>query len=176
MLDIPLDEDEATPVVVSSEKMNAEQRQFAQGVHCGEFALAFNFEWARQILDEFELVPIPRAPSWVLGAVSASGLILPVVDIANYFSGLEEPAQLLRGQRLLVGGIHAEDAEGALAIAFSLSPVQLDYFRQSVDTSTLPTRLQDVCISAVSDHAGKIFLEIDTVQLMVALSAELSAI
>ena len=149
----------------------------AQGVQCGKFSLAFSFDWARQIVDEFDLVPIPRAPSWVLGAVNVNGLIVPVVDIGNYFSADNTPSQLQRGQRLLLGGVQAEDADSALAIVFSQTPAQLDYDSQPLtDAAALPVRLQEVCKGFAVTVQGKIYIEIDPQRLMDALAAELSII
>lgn len=152
-------------------------RQLAQGVQCGEFSLAFGFDWARQIVDEFELVPMPRAPAWVLGAVNVNGLIVPVVDLANYFSASRVPAQLQRGQRLLVGGVQAEDAEEALAVVFSQTPEQLEYEVATVDElSALPQRLQEVCRGVARGEQGRMYIEIEPKSLMNALSGELSVI
>ena len=149
----------------------------AQGVECGQYLLAFNFDWARQIVDEFELVPIPRAPAWVLGAVNVNGLIVPVADIDSYFSENTTPAQLQRGQRLLMGGVQAEDAEGALAIVFSQTPAQLEYDAQPLaDLAALPLRMQEVCKGVIRTVQGKRYFEIDPQRLMDALSAELSII
>lgn len=171
MLDLQLDNAQAAQPAGHSNKL------LAQGVQCGKYALAFNFDWARQIVDEFDLVPIPRAPSWVLGAVNVNGLIVPVVDIGNYFSEDNTPSQLQRGQRLLLGGVQAEDAEGALAIVFSQTPAQLEYDAQPPDPSAaLPTRLQEVCKGMATTEQGKVFIEIDPQGLMDALAAELSVI
>ncbi len=149
----------------------------AQGVQCGKHLLAFNFDWARQIVDEFDLVPLPRAPAWVLGAVNVNGLIVPVVDIDNYFSENTTPAQLQRGQRLLLGGVQAEDAENALAIVFSHTPAQLEYEAQPLTGhEVLPARLQEVCKGVAIDGQGKPYIEIDPQRLMNALAAELSII
>lgn len=149
-------------------------RLLAQGVLCGAHLLAFNFDWARQIVDDFEIVPIPRAPAWVLGAVNVNGLIVPVIDIDNYFSQHAAPAQLKRGQRLLVGGIQAEDAEGALAIVFSQTPAQLEYDRQPLlSPGAIPARLLEVCKGVISAGQGQFYMEVDPQQLMNALSAEL---
>ena len=71
--------------------------QLAQGIVCGGLRLAFAFDWARQIVDSYELVSMPRAPGWVLGAVNINGAIIPVIDLANYFFESAEPAQALRG-------------------------------------------------------------------------------
>ena len=152
-------------------------KQLAQGVQCGEFSLAFNFDWARQIVDQFEVVPMPRAPDWVLGVVNVNGLIVPVVDLANYFSDSAAPAQLQRGQRLLVGGVQAEDADNALAVLFSQAPAQLEYTAQPLTAGhTLPTRLQEVCKGMAFGGQARPYFEIDTQLLMDALCAELSVI
>lgn len=172
MLDLQLDGEN---VLQSAAPEKA--KLLAQGVQCGEFSLAFNFQWARQIVEQFELVPVPRAPPWMLGAVNVNGLIVPVVDIANYFSQSAAPAQLQRGQRLLLGGLQAEDADSALAVVFSQTPTQLEYFPQPVaQLETLPSRLQEVCLAAAIDDQSRIYIEIDPSKLMDAMSAELSVI
>ncbi len=152
-------------------------KQLAQGVACGSWSLAFTFAWARQIVEGFEVVALPRAPGWVLGAVNINGAIVPIVDLGNYFSESVEPAQAERGQRLLVGGIQAEDAEAALAVVFSQSPVQLEYLTEPIKhRELLPSRLMDVCLGIAKDDSGKEYLEIDVERLMGALSIELSII
>ena len=171
MLDLQLDGADAVQPATPASKL------LAQGVQCGRYLLAFNFDWARQIVDEYELVPVPRAPAWVLGAVNVNGLIVPVIDIENYFSESTTPAQSVRGQRLLLGGIEAEDAEGALALVFSQTPTQLEYEPQTLaDPSALPLRLQEVCKGVVGADQGKTYMEIDPQRLMDALAAELSII
>lgn len=171
MPDIYPDENLAAPTAEPASKL------LAQGVQCGKYALAFSFDWARQIVDEFELVPVPRAPGWVLGAVNINGLIVPVIDVDCYFSDSKAPSQLQRGQRLLLGGVQAEDADSALAIVFSQIPAQLEYNAQPLtNPAALPQRLQEVCKGMVSAEHGKSFIEIDTEKLMDALAAELSII
>lgn len=171
MLDLQLSDDDVAPPTGTA------AMQLAQGVQCGKYLLAFSFDWARQIVDEFDLVPVPRAPSWVLGAVNVNGLIVPVVDLDNYFSENISPAQLQRGQRLLLGGVQAEDAENALAIVFSQTPAQLEYDAQPLtDQAGLPLRLQEVCKGVASAELGKLYIEIDLQRLMDALAAELSVI
>ena len=172
MLDLPFDDED-----VSQAAVPADTKSLAQGVQCGEFLLAFHFQWARQIIEHFELVPVPRAPSWMLGAVNVNGLIVPVVDMATYFSQSAVPAQVQRGQRLLLGGLQVEDADNALAVVFAHSPTQLEYYPQPIaQLDTLPTRLQEVCLAAAMDDQSRTYIEIDSNKLMDALSAELSII
>ena len=182
MVELQLDTGAAERLAISDAMPEASlalagSRKLAQGIHCGEFSVAFGFDWARQIVDDFELVPIPRAPSWVLGAVNVNGLIVPVVDLPTYFAESVVPAQLLRGHRLLVGGVQQEDAENALAVVFSQTPTQLDYQTQPwLSQQELPSRLQEVCSGAASNDERQFYVEIDPVKLMDALSAELSVI
>lgn len=178
MVDLQLDVDAQVQVVAPHDATGfAAGRKLAQGIYCGDFPLAFGFDWARQIVDQFELVPMPRAPAWVLGAVNVNGLIVPVVDLSNYFSESSVPAQLMRGQRLLVGGIQDEDADGALALVFSQTPAQLDYETSVLpELQALPMRLQEVCSGSASADHGQSYVEIDPRKLMDALSAELSVI
>ncbi len=172
MLDLHLGDED-----VSQAALPSEAKVLAQGVQCGEFLLAFHFQWARQIIEQFELVPIPRAPSWMLGAVNVNGLIVPVVDLASYFSQSVVPAQLQRGQRLLVGGIQAEDADQALAVVFSDTPSQLEYQPQPIARAhELPARLREVCFATATDDKSRTYLEIAPDKLMDAMSAELSVI
>ena len=178
MLDLVPNNDSVEAGVPSqASQLTAAGRKLAQGIHCGDYSVALGFDWARQIVDQFELVPIPRAPSWVLGAVNVNGLIVPVVDLSTYFDESLVPAQLLRGQRLLVGGVQDEDAENALAVVFSQTPTQLDYQAQPwPNLQALPLRLQEVCSGAASNDERQFYVEIDPVKLMDALSAELSVI
>lgn len=155
----------------------AQAKVLAQGVQCGDFLLAFHFQWARQIIEQFDLVPVPRAPAWMLGAVNVNGLIVPVVDLDNYFAQSAVPAQLQRGQRLLLGGLQAEDADSALAVVFSQTPTQLEYHAQPIAApNDLPTRLQEVHLGMATDDQSRTYIEIDPAKLMDALSAELSII
>ena len=76
----------------------------AQAIECGRWSLALGFYWANTIIDQFQLVPIPRAPAWLIGAVNHDGGIVPVVDLAAYFEPGKSATSIDRHQRLLVGG------------------------------------------------------------------------
>jgi chemotaxis signal transduction protein len=152
--------------------------KLAQGILCGSWALAFPFDWARQIVDTFELSPIPKAPPWLLGGANVDGNILPVVDLSIYL-GISTSSGL-RQQRLLIGGLSivqsSADATGdAIAIAFEGLPQQLGYEpRELTYAGALPARLRELCVAVGSNAAGHEFLEIDAQRLLVALSDELA--
>ncbi len=148
--------------------------KLAQGIVCGSWALAFSFDWARQIVDRYELSAIPKAPAWLAGAVNIEGNVLPVVDLAQYFS--PELASLSSvQQRLLVGGLSGDDADEAVAMLFGSLPIQLTYESQELTyASALPPRLREVCDGIATDATGRSFLEVNTEKLMAVLADELS--
>jgi chemotaxis signal transduction protein len=152
--------------------------KLAQGILCGAWALAFPFDWARQIVDEFELSPIPKAPDWLMGGANVDGNILPVVDLARYL-GSAQVQTSARQQRLLIGGLSSSlsvDTTGdAVALMFEGLPQQLSYEPKTLTyASALPPRLRELCNSVGSNAAGQEFLEIDAQKLLAALSDELS--
>jgi chemotaxis signal transduction protein len=154
--------------------------KLAQGILCGSWALAFPFEWARQIVDDFELSPLPKAPAWLLGAANVDGAILPVVDLAVYLGTASLQAGP-RKPRLLIGGSlnqgSADTTGDAIAISFDGLPQQLGYERRELTYAcALPVRLRELCTGVASDASGQEFLEIDATLLLTALSDELSQV
>ncbi len=154
--------------------------KLAQGILCGAWALAFPFDWARQIADKFELSPIPKAPEWLLGGTNVDGNILPVVDLARYL-GSAQVQNMARQQRLLIGGLShliSTDATGdAIALMFEGLPQQLSYEPREISfAAALPPRLRELCSGVATNPAGQEFLEIDANRLMEALSDELAQV
>lgn len=146
----------------------------AQAVTCAGWPLALSFEWANAIVDEFELVTIPRSPPWLMGAVNIEGGIVPVVDLAVYFDPARSPATLDRHHRLLLGGRTDGSNERALAIVFSGLPMQIQYTRESIDAAVvLPERLRDVCRGMARSNAGKLYCDINTDRFAEFLSLSL---
>ena len=154
--------------------------KLAQGILCGAWALAFPFDWARQIVDTFELSPVPKSPGWLLGAANVDGNILPVIDLNAYLSNSMPTS--IRQQRLLIGGISsalssADTTGDAIAIAFEGLPQQLGYEKRELTyAGALPPRLRELCIGVGSNAAGHEFLEIDAERLLAALSDELAQV
>ncbi len=149
--------------------------RLAQGIICGQWALAFSFDWARQIVERFELSAIPKAPNWLLGAANVDGNIVPVIDLAKYFnSEPTAPAQASQ-QRLLVGGLTGTNADDAVALMFTNLPLQLKYQSEVLSyPSALPAKLREVCDRVAKDANGRDFLEINTQRLKAILADELS--
>jgi chemotaxis signal transduction protein len=101
---------------------------FAQGIHCGELALALPYGWSRMVVDEFALTPVPRAPFWLVGASSINGTVTPVIDLQRFVFG-EAAGQnqgARRKQRLLVGGISDTESNKTLGILFDGLPIQIE--------------------------------------------------
>jgi chemotaxis signal transduction protein len=149
--------------------------KLAQGIVCGSWALAFSFDWARQIVEEFEIAAIPKSPPWLLGAANVEGNILPVIDLAVYFSPTTANMQLSPHQRLLVGGLTAAGADDAVALLFNGLPQQLNYEAQELTyAGALPLKLREACDAVATDLTGRNFLEINIDKLMAILADELS--
>jgi chemotaxis signal transduction protein len=169
----------AAPVTPTSAPAVTEH--LAQGIVCGTWALALRFEWARTIVEQFELVPVPKAPVWLVGAANVEGSIIPVVDLALYINPQASPeaagGQGSAQRRLLVGGFSAGSTEDAVAIVFSQLPQQLRYQPRGLDdVGGLPARLREICAAHALDAAGQMFLEIDTERFTEALAQELSVL
>ena len=149
----------------------------AQAIECGRWSLALGFDWANTIVDQFQLVTIPRAPAWLIGAVNHDGGIVPVVDLAAYFEPGESATSIDRHQRLLVGGMTDGSNENAVAILFAGLPFQIQYTREPVRADVvLPERLQELCRGVARSEAGKRHFEIDTQRFIDNLSMRLMEI
>lgn len=159
--------------------MNAEVYT-GQAIVCGDWSLALNMQWANTIVDTFELVKIPRAPNWLIGAANIDGRIVPVVDLAVYFEPTMTPTAISRHHRIIVGGKREENAEGALgndsvfAILFSGLPMQIKYTREAIEASVvMPQRLHELCHGMAQNNAGKKYFEMDTDKFIDYLSLSL---
>jgi chemotaxis signal transduction protein len=149
--------------------------KLAQGIICGSWALAFSFDWARQIVEDFEIAAIPKSPAWLVGAANIEGNIIPVVDLAVYFSPTTANLSAPNKQRLLVGGMTLSESDDAIALIFGGLPQQLNYETQALTyAGALPAKLKEVCDAVASDASGRSFLEIDVQRLMAVLADELS--
>ena len=101
---------------------------FAQGIRCGNLALALPYGWARMVVDEFSVTAVPRAPFWLLGASSINGTVTPVVDLQLFALGpnAAQDSGARKKRRLLVGGIADGESNKTLAILFDDLPIQID--------------------------------------------------
>jgi chemotaxis signal transduction protein len=146
----------------------------AQAIQCGPWSLALSFDWANTIIDQFELVTIPKAPEWLIGAVNLDGGIVPVVDLAAYFEPDGRATAIDRHHRLLVGGRTHDSNEHAVAILFSGLPFQIQYTREPVSTDfAMPERLREICRGVARSDQGQSHLEIDTHRFIDNLSMSL---
>ncbi len=138
----------------------------AHVVTCGRWSLAFGIRWINVLIDDFELVPVPGAAPWLIGAVNVEGAIVPVADLAAYFEPALPPQAISRHHRLMLGGRRENSNEDAVALLFSGLPTQLEYDRKPLDLSQeLPERLREICFGKV----GEATFEIKTDELLSAL-------
>ncbi len=166
----------AAPLVDEGANAYFSSTHTAQAIECGRWSLAVGFDWANTIIDQFQLVTIPKAPAWLIGAVNLDGGIVPVVDLAAYFEP-EERVMTIDRHRLLMGGMTDGSNENAVAILFSGLPFQIQYTREPLSAGVaLPERLQELCRGVARSEAGKLHFEIDTQRFIDNLSMRLMEI
>ncbi len=145
-----------------------------QAVQCGRWALVFNFLWTNAIIDDYELVAIPGAADWLVGAANIEGSIVPAVDLALYFEPDATHQAVDRHRRLLLGGRVDGSNENAAALLFSKLPFQIQYTREPLSPDApLPGRLREVCINTARSSSGEAYFEIDTERFVEFLSLNL---
>lgn len=146
----------------------------AQAIQCGPWSLALSFDWAHTIVDQFELVNIPNAPAWLIGAANLDGGIVPVVDLAAYVEPGQKTATTDQRRRLLLGGRTDGSNENAVAIVFSGLPFQIQHTREPLGAGmAIPDRLRDICRGSARSDSGRAHLDIDTHRLIDNLSMRL---
>ena len=159
------------------------QRDLHQLVSVGDMRLVLQFSDAREYADGVgALLPVPRAPNWLLGMYSADGVATPLVDIEAW-------ALQLQGISAAAGGAFAPralrlaDAADSWAIRVSQAPSVLDVatVRQEQVTNHLPLRvsatygaLMPYATAAVHLDDARIALRIDWTRLALHLKQELS--
>jgi chemotaxis signal transduction protein len=151
-----------------------------QAITCGAWSIVLNMQWANTIVDTFELVNIPRAPNWLIGAVNIDGSIIPVVDLSVYFEPKATPMAIDKHHRILVGGKREDNTEAGansdnvFAILFSDLPKQTQYRREAMDVSfDLPERLSELCLGTARDAASQSYFEMNTDRFVDLLSMSL---
>ncbi len=150
---------------------NAEGERVCQGVVCGAWALAFEFGWARAIVEDFDLVAVPRAPEWLVGAASIDGELVPVVELARYIQPGQAPLDLESGHRLLIGGVGA----ATVGILFSQRPNMIRFVPEPVQhVKYLPAPLREMARAQATTPGGGLFIDVDPKKLMAQLDARLS--
>jgi len=122
----------------------------AQGIQCGTLNLAFPYAWAKSIVEDFHLTPVPNAPAWLIGAANVEGEIVPVFDLASWAAAGEPDATtaapVATRTRLLIGGQGGDRA----AIVFSGSARMVRYVPAGpsvADLDALPARLRSVVLA-----------------------------
>ena len=160
LLDFSLDE--LTPVAVP---------QLSQGIFCSPFFIALPYLWAKSIVEEFELVAVPKSPPWMAGVANLAGVILPVIDLSAYFSPTQQPNPIHKQHRLLIGGDFGGGDEAVpMALLFEGLPQQVKALRRSVsEQSSMPQELAQLCVGELTNERGQSFFELDPDLLTQAL-------
>ena len=160
LLDFSIDE----PSVVA-------ERQLAQGIFCNPFHIALPYSWTKSIVEEFELVAVPKSAPWMAGIANVAGVILPVIDLSVYFSPTLQPKPIHKQHRLLVGGdFGVGDDAVPMALLFEGLPNQVRSMRHNTpEQSTLPDELAQLCVGVLRDERGQVFFELNPDLLTQAL-------
>ena len=158
----------------SGSALKAVSQQLAQGIYCHPFHIALPYSWSTNIVEEFELVAVPKSAPWMAGITNVAGVILPVVDLSVFFSPQLQPKPISRQHRLLVGGDLATDTNDSeavpMALLFERLPNQVRSARRLVsDPASLPPFLEQVCLGELADGSGQFYFEICPEQLTRAL-------
>ena len=136
--------------------------QLLQGIYCDPFFVALPYSWANNIVEEFEVVAVPKSALWLAGVANIAGVILPIVDLRLYFSPNLLPKPVHKQHRLLVGGLLVETDDAIpLALLFEGLPKQVKAVRHSLpEQSGLPAALIHLCVGQVTDEHGQTFFEL----------------
>jgi chemotaxis signal transduction protein len=150
---------------------------FAQGIRCGELALALPYGWSLMVVDSFSLTPVPRAPYWLVGASSINGTVTPVIDMERFVfgeaAGQDQGAR--RKQRLLVGGIADAESNKTIGILFDGLPIQIDRGSHFADVTDAGfAQLNDALTGQVVRHSNTLYRVIAPDTLYEVLSSRLS--
>lgn len=139
----------------------------AQGVRCAGWALAFNHGWARCIVEQPVITPVPHAPAWLHGAMAFDGRIIPVIDPARYIDPAAGPAASA-ATMALVGA--SDDA--VVALLFSGTPAQVRPVPG--EPPDVPAVLAPHVLGRAVDAQGQPWALIDAPALTQAWSATLA--
>jgi chemotaxis signal transduction protein len=167
---------------MSDIETNASATKLYQAIRCGALRIAFPYGWATAIVEKFEVTPVPKAPSWLLGATNIDGQILPVVDLAYVGASTSRVGAApvansanASSRRLLIGGVEGENKDDRLAIVFDGLPQQIgreaNKFAAHVHGKETGSSLTD---GTVESKSGERFALVNVERLIARLSAELS--
>jgi chemotaxis signal transduction protein len=150
-----------------------------QAIHCGSHGVAVTYQWAHAIVDRFDVVPVPKAPLWLMGATVIDAQVLPVIDLSLFIDPTHQRPGAQRDLRLLVGG--REDGgldDPPLAFLFDGLPQQLRWNASEVANATggTPTRIAPFTDGVARSTQGEAFHVINIQRLASELSAELSVL
>jgi chemotaxis signal transduction protein len=95
-------------------------------IRTGAGVIAFPLAWSTSVVDEYDLVAVPNAPTWIVGATSVDGSVMPVVDLVERTARDEflDTSHASRVERLLVGGELSETENYRIGFRFNDLPVQ----------------------------------------------------
>ena len=164
--------------ILPAQPRRSDLRQF---VRVGQSAIVMRFIESREYVDDpGPLTRIPRAPSWLKGLVSVSGVAVPVVDLGRWAVNTGSPDSAEEG-RLHILRVGNEISTWSIATAGSPSVVDLDLWTQQPMTHHLPLavtsqhgKLSQFATRVWTHHTSSA-LEMDWPRLIEALKQDLAS-
>jgi chemotaxis signal transduction protein len=169
-LELSFDEPVAAPVLASAAAAPLPHAERAQAIDCGGLGVAVPYAWARNVVEDYELTPVPNAPAWLAGATNVEGRILAVVDMANW-AAPEHSGAITARSRLLVGGA----GDDSFALRFVGLPALVRVDRSVQPLSPVPQALAPyITAEAAADGTARRWPVVDMAALTQVWAAELS--
>lgn len=169
------DDDRQTPPAQTG---RGDLRQF---VRVGQSAIVMRFIESREYVDDpGPLTRIPRAPAWLKGLVSVSGVAVPVVDLGRWTVNTGLPERVPEG-RLNILRMGGEASTWAIATAGSPSVVDLALWTQRPVNHHLPLALTSQhgklsqFATGLWTHHTSTALELDWPRLIDAIKQDLAS-
>jgi chemotaxis signal transduction protein len=110
------------PNTTAAELGGGHEGERAQAINCGGVQVAVPYSWARNVVEQFDVAPVPNAPAWLAGAANVDGRCVAVIDLALWLDPetpeLLPPEATARRSRLLLGG----EGDDAFALRFQGLP------------------------------------------------------
>ncbi len=148
------------------------------GFERGEIRCALPLSWSRSVVDEFEVVGVPRAPEWLAGVTSIDGVVSPVIDLAAFARSEHIPGARMsarRNHRLLVGGVVDESGNQSLSFLFDGLPTQFRGTIEAQPSSKPPPALAAAILGACTpDNDLSHYWAIDSHQIYETLGTLLN--
>ncbi len=153
---------------VLNRALAADQAQLRQGFHIGELNLMIRYEDGSELTDKPHIFRLPNTPTWFLGMSNLHGMLIPVLDLGQWFgSTTSKPSN---NSMLLVLGHGAESA--GLLINGLPQRLRFDAAQTSVNGDCVSTALRPF-VTATQLLESQVWFDLNVPTLLSALELAL---